>query len=216
MTTGTWQYLGVIGLFDPPREDSAATITEAKKLGVNVKMVTGDHIAIAKEISGQVGLGKNILPQTAFVAGDGEETRHQLEAADGFAQVLPGEQVPDRENPAGRRPHRRDDRGRRERCPGTPGGRCRYCCRRGDRCRKVCCGYRPDKTRALGHHRCDRAEPGNIPADGKLRGVPDRRDGQGPDLPDPLYCAPGFLPGNRTHARRARDPERSPDHDDRV
>ena len=88
-SSGTWQYLGLIGLFDPPREDSAATITEAKKLGVNVKMVTGDHIAIAKEIAGQVGLGKNILPQTAFVAGDGEATRHQLEDADGFAQVLP-------------------------------------------------------------------------------------------------------------------------------
>ena len=56
--SGTWQYLGLIGLFDPPREDSATTITEAKKLGVNVKMVTGDHIAIAKEISGQVGLGQ--------------------------------------------------------------------------------------------------------------------------------------------------------------
>ncbi len=87
--TGTWHYLGLIGLFDPPREDSAATIANAKKLGVDVKMVTGDHIAIAKEIAGQVGLGKDILPRTAFVAGDGEETRHQLEAADGFAQVLP-------------------------------------------------------------------------------------------------------------------------------
>lgn len=87
--SGAWKYLGVIGLFDPPREDSAATIAEAKKLGLDVKMVTGDHIAIAKEISGQVGLGRNILPQSAFVAGDGEVTRHQLEAADGFAQVLP-------------------------------------------------------------------------------------------------------------------------------
>ncbi len=87
--TGTWQYLGLIGLFDPPREDSAATLSEAKKLGVNVKMVTGDHIAIAREISGQVGLGRNILPQSAFIAGDVIDTRKQLEAADGFAQVLP-------------------------------------------------------------------------------------------------------------------------------
>ncbi len=87
--SGTWQYLGLIGLFDPPREDSAATITEAKKLGVNVKMVTGDHIAIAHEVSGQVGLGQNILPRTALIAGEGEEARKQLETADGFAQVLP-------------------------------------------------------------------------------------------------------------------------------
>jgi H+-transporting ATPase len=87
--SGTWQYLGLIGLFDPPRGDSAATITEAKKLGVNVKMVTGDHIAIAKEISGQVGLGQNILPRTALIAGEGEEAQKQLETVDGFAQVLP-------------------------------------------------------------------------------------------------------------------------------
>ena len=86
---GTWQYLGLIGLFDPPREDSAATITEAKKLGVNVKMVTGDHIAIAKEISAKVGLGQDILPRTALITGEGEDARKQLEAADGFAQVLP-------------------------------------------------------------------------------------------------------------------------------
>jgi H+-transporting ATPase len=88
-SSGKWQYLGLVGLFDPPRVDSAATITEAKKLGVNVKMVTGDHIAIAHEVSGQVGLGQNILPRTALVAGDGEEARKQLETADGFAQVLP-------------------------------------------------------------------------------------------------------------------------------
>ncbi|MGA9621675.1 plasma-membrane proton-efflux P-type ATPase [Methanoregula sp.] len=86
---GTWQYLGLIGLFDPPREDAAATIAEAQKHGVNVKMVTGDHVAIAQEIAGKVGLGPNILPRTALTAGDGDESRKQMEAADGFAQVLP-------------------------------------------------------------------------------------------------------------------------------
>jgi H+-transporting ATPase len=86
---GIWQYLGVIGLFDPPREDSAATITEAKNLGVDVKMVTGDHIAIAKEIAGKVGLGTNILPQSSFIEGTGKDALKQLEDADGFAQVFP-------------------------------------------------------------------------------------------------------------------------------
>jgi len=86
---GSWQYLGLIGLFDPPRMDAADTIAQAKKLGVDVKMVTGDHIAIAKEISGQVGLGQNIIPRTVLIAGEGEASKKQLEAADGFAQVLP-------------------------------------------------------------------------------------------------------------------------------
>ncbi|MEN6396263.1 MAG: plasma-membrane proton-efflux P-type ATPase, partial [Methanoregula sp.] len=88
-SAGTWQYLGLIGLFDPPREDSGATIHKAENLGVDVKMVTGDHVAIAREIAGQVDLGQNILPRTALVAGDGEESLRQLESADGFAQVLP-------------------------------------------------------------------------------------------------------------------------------
>jgi H+-transporting ATPase len=87
--SGRWQYLGLIGLFDPPRNDSAATLMEAKNLGVNVKMVTGDHIAIAQEIAGQVGLGRNIIPRSALIAGEGEDLRTQLESADGFAQVLP-------------------------------------------------------------------------------------------------------------------------------
>jgi H+-transporting ATPase len=86
---GRWQYLGVIGLFDPPREDSAATIAQAGKLGVGVKMVTGDHVAIAQEIAGQVGMGKNVLPRTGLPEGDGPEALARMEQADGFAQVLP-------------------------------------------------------------------------------------------------------------------------------
>jgi H+-transporting ATPase len=88
-SSGHWQYLGIIGLFDPPREDSAATIAEARNLGIQVKMVTGDHVAIAEEISGQVGLGTDILPQSAFISGDGKDALAQLEQADGFAQVFP-------------------------------------------------------------------------------------------------------------------------------
>jgi len=86
---GKWKYLGIIGLFDPPREDSAATISQAEKLGVGVKMVTGDHVAIAQEIAGQVGMGTGILPRTALPDGDGQKTLSRMEAADGFAQVLP-------------------------------------------------------------------------------------------------------------------------------
>ena len=52
---GGWKFLGVIGLQDPPRDDSAETVKQANRMGVEVKMVTGDHIAIAKEVSKQVG-----------------------------------------------------------------------------------------------------------------------------------------------------------------
>ena len=89
---GQWQFRGVLPLFDPPREDSKATIATARKMGVNVKMVTGDQLAIARETAGQLGLGTNILDASGF--GD---TRHHenaqlaasIENADGFAQVFP-------------------------------------------------------------------------------------------------------------------------------
>src|SRR5271170_4361346 len=46
---GKWQFLGVLPLFDPPREDAKSTIATARQMGVSVKMVTGDALAIAQE-----------------------------------------------------------------------------------------------------------------------------------------------------------------------
>jgi len=89
---GQWQFQGIIPLFDPLREDSKATIETAKKMGVEVKMVTGDQVAIAKEIGRQLDLGTNIIDASIF-----DETKpHEsgqiadaIEKADGFAQVFP-------------------------------------------------------------------------------------------------------------------------------
>ena len=54
-------FVGLLPLFDPPREDSKATIKEAKKLGLEIKMVTGDNVAIARHIANILGIGENIL-----------------------------------------------------------------------------------------------------------------------------------------------------------
>ena len=86
---GDWQYVGLLGIYDPPRDDSAETIKTAQKMGVNVKMVTGDHIAIAKEVSREVNLGTNILPASAFADKTDSESSGLIENADGFAQVFP-------------------------------------------------------------------------------------------------------------------------------
>ncbi|MGA3060836.1 MAG: plasma-membrane proton-efflux P-type ATPase [Candidatus Bathyarchaeia archaeon] len=84
-----WQFAGLIGLFDPPREDSAQTIKTAQSMGVSVKMVTGDHIAIAKEISSQVNLGNDIVLPAAFLDKSDSEAQGVVEAAEGFAEVFP-------------------------------------------------------------------------------------------------------------------------------
>ena len=76
-------------MFDPPREDSAQTIKTAQSMGVNVKMVTGDHIAIAKEISSQVNLGNDIVLPAAFLDKPDSEAQRVVEEAEGFAEVFP-------------------------------------------------------------------------------------------------------------------------------
>ena len=62
-----WQFVGLIALSDPPREDSAATIKTAQSMGITVKMVTGDHVAIAKEVCQEVGLGTNIVTSSSIL-----------------------------------------------------------------------------------------------------------------------------------------------------
>ncbi|MBN2569478.1 MAG: plasma-membrane proton-efflux P-type ATPase [Deltaproteobacteria bacterium] len=91
----SWQFLGILPLFDPPREDSAETITNAKTHGITIKMVTGDNVAIGREISKTLGMGTNIQPADSLFQ-EGEEIEHlslqaeaQIEQADGFAQVFP-------------------------------------------------------------------------------------------------------------------------------
>ncbi|AAR35725.1 plasma-membrane proton-efflux P-type ATPase [Geobacter sulfurreducens] len=58
---GMFDFLGLIPLFDPPREDSKSTIEEAVKLGLQVKMITGDNLAIAKQIAAVLGIGTTIF-----------------------------------------------------------------------------------------------------------------------------------------------------------
>jgi H+-transporting ATPase len=86
---GTWRFLGLLPLSDPPREDSAPMIEAAKREGVRVTMVTGDHLAIAKETARQLHLGQNILSATEVFVEDNEIRDAQIQVADGFSQVFP-------------------------------------------------------------------------------------------------------------------------------
>jgi H+-transporting ATPase len=113
----SWHFLGILPLEDPPREDSADTIRRAQQHGVDVKMVTGDNTAIARQIARQLHLGTDIHPADEFFsegggkaqivrsprqkgpssASEGDdseamispETAAEVEKADGFAQVFP-------------------------------------------------------------------------------------------------------------------------------
>ena len=92
---GPWEMLGVIPLFDPPRHDTGDTVRRALELGVNVKMITGDQLAIAKETGRRLGMGTNMYPSSAlFGCGirigtidslGGVDEGELIEQADGFA-----------------------------------------------------------------------------------------------------------------------------------
>lgn len=86
-----WQFLGLLPLFDPPRHDSAETIRQALNLGVNVKMITGDQLAIGKETGRRLGMGTNMYPSSTLLGDKNNEMDidELIEKADGFAGVFP-------------------------------------------------------------------------------------------------------------------------------
>ncbi|QHO39988.1 Plasma membrane ATPase [Arachis hypogaea] len=91
---GPWEFVGLLPLFDPPRHDSAETIRRALNLGVSVKMITGDQLAIAKETGRRLGMGSNMYPSSSLL-GESKDNFASvpvddlIENADGFAGVFP-------------------------------------------------------------------------------------------------------------------------------
>ncbi|XP_011084027.1 ATPase 8, plasma membrane-type-like isoform X2 [Sesamum indicum] len=92
---GPWEFVGLLPLFDPPRHDSAETIKKALDLGVNVKMITGDQLAIGKETGRRLGMGTNMYPSSSLLGQSKDESiasmpvEELIEKADGFAGVFP-------------------------------------------------------------------------------------------------------------------------------
>eukprot|EP00127_Corallochytrium_limacisporum_P006489 Clim_evm20s229 gene=Clim_evmTU20s229 len=87
-----WELVGLLPIFDPPRHDTKQTIDHAQAMGINVKMITGDQLAIAKETARQLEIPQNIFP-AAVVDRSREITginfEDLVEEADGFAEVFP-------------------------------------------------------------------------------------------------------------------------------
>ncbi|WP_342676834.1 plasma-membrane proton-efflux P-type ATPase [Methanofollis sp. UBA420] len=87
--TGVWRYAGLIALYDPPRDDSAETIRRARAMGLSIKLLTGDHIAIAREIAAKLNLGARIVGASSLTQVSEKERSQVIEDSDGFAGVYP-------------------------------------------------------------------------------------------------------------------------------
>ncbi|KAF7107187.1 hypothetical protein CFC21_107852, partial [Triticum aestivum] len=174
-----WQFIGLLPLFDPPRHDSAETIRRALHLGVNVKMITGDQLAIGKETGRRLGMGTNMYPSTALLgdkstAVDGPPHRRADREGGRVRGGVPGAQVRDREAAAGQEAHRGDDGRRRERRAGAEEGGHRDRGGRRDGRGAVGVGHRADGARAERDRERGADEPRHLPADEELhhlRGV---------------------------------------------
>jgi H+-transporting ATPase len=89
-----FRLVGLLPIYDPPRSDTKETIDRAIALGVQVKMITGDQLAIAKETGRRLGMGDNMFLSKTLKegppAGSGYSTMDELVLqADGFAGVYP-------------------------------------------------------------------------------------------------------------------------------
>jgi H+-transporting ATPase len=89
--TGSPALLGLVTLYDPPRPDASQLIAELRDLGVSVKMLTGDALAVASEIAQGVGLPniRRVADLKAASAQAGNEAIDLLAGADGYAEVYP-------------------------------------------------------------------------------------------------------------------------------
>ena len=80
---------GLLPLADPPRPDSKNTIKEARKLGIKPIMLTGDNIAIAKEIASQVGIGSKIIRMADIEGLSKDEQVKIVGESNGVAEIYP-------------------------------------------------------------------------------------------------------------------------------
>jgi H+-transporting ATPase len=86
---GKWELLGLLSLSDTLRDDSASTIETARKMGLQVRMVTGDNLAIAREVSHELKLGPNIAVASDLFPDGKADDAAKIDAADGYAEVFP-------------------------------------------------------------------------------------------------------------------------------
>ncbi|MGC8600223.1 MAG: plasma-membrane proton-efflux P-type ATPase [Nitrososphaeria archaeon] len=86
---GEAKLIGIVGLYDKPRPDSARLISELKDLGVKVKMLTGDAKPIALQVANQVGLGENAADVTEVKQMSEDKRDEIIEKSDVFAEVYP-------------------------------------------------------------------------------------------------------------------------------
>lgn len=83
--------LGLISLSDPPRSDAASTLSDLHKEGIEVRMITGDNIAISQHLAAEIGIKGHIMPAEKLRGNKFPDLAHWWEHSGGFAEILPAD-----------------------------------------------------------------------------------------------------------------------------
>jgi len=87
------ELLALVGIVDPPRPAAKASIATAKKAGIRVRMITGDHAVTAAAVAGQLGIDGTVLTGTEFGAMSEEEALAKVDGIGVMARVSPEHKV---------------------------------------------------------------------------------------------------------------------------
>ncbi len=90
-----FQYLGLIGLADPIRENVPAAVKECYRAGIRIIMITGDYVGTAKAIGRQIGLKniENVITGSELEAMDDETLKEKVKNVAIFARVVPAHKL---------------------------------------------------------------------------------------------------------------------------
>ena len=216
---GEWRLLGVLPLFDPPREDAKSTVATAADMGVKIKMVTGDALAIAREMAKTLGMGANILDANTLGDAKTEETAavaKTIEDADGFAQVFPEHKfhIVDVLQKHGHIVGMTGD-GVND-APALKKADCGIRRLWRDRRGAGCGFHRAADAGSLGDHRSDQRKPPHLSADEQLRDLSYRRDAARSPVHDAGDRRVQILSLDRDHDRHAGAAQRRGNPVDRL
>ena len=86
---GKYKLLGIVAMYDKPRNDAKRLVGELRSLGIKIKMLTGDNLQIAKEVAKEVGIGDNIGDMNILRNKSDKELEDAIDKYDGFAEIFP-------------------------------------------------------------------------------------------------------------------------------
>jgi Ca2+-transporting ATPase len=88
-------FLGLVGMMDPPRAETAAAVRTCRDAGITPVMITGDHPLTATAVASEIGLldGRRVITGQELAALDDEALARAVDRIGVFARVSPADKL---------------------------------------------------------------------------------------------------------------------------